>query len=242
MVVLILVCSMLLTACGGEFPEVSDDELNEVSEYAARLLLKYDANHRSRLVSMEEVEARNLRDQKRREAAQARAEALDNAGMDPVDDTQVIDNTQNVVGGGADVVTYHSMQEYWELPAGVQVVYNGYDVVEDLANDFFSIEASEGKRLILLHFRLENQSEEEQFIDILGQNTVFKATFNGDYKRTALTTMLMEDLATYKGSVVAGNGVDTMLVFEVDEVQAAQISSISLNLKNDSKTYTIQLL
>ena len=235
--------SMIFSGCGGDFPQLTEEEMDEVGGYAARLLLKYDANHRSRLVSMEEVEAREERDRKRREAALARTEeAKQQQGMDPVDSTQSVDRAQNVVGGNSSVVSYNSMQEYFDLPDGVRVVYSNCEVTDTIDSDFFSVEAAEGKSLVVAHFRIENQSGEDQLIDILSQDASFKGNFNGSYNRTALTTMMPEDLTTYRGHILSGLGVNAVLVFEVDKNVAEDLQSLTLNLKNESKTYTIQLL
>lgn len=240
----LIITSLTFSACGGAFPEMTDTEIDEVGEYAARLLLKYDANHRSRLVSMEEVEAKEAKEKERREkkAAQeaARQEAEQNSGMDPVDETTVIDHSQSLTGDNA-VISVGSVEEFLELPQGLKIDYNGYEVTDDLASDFFTIEASEGKRLLLLHFQITNQMDVEQVVDILSKNAVFKITVNGNYTRSALTTMLMEDLSTYRETIAAGGGADTLLVFEVDQTEADFITALSLNLKNESKTYTIQL-
>ena len=58
-----LLCVMALgmTACGNEIPDLTEAESQRVGEYAAVTLLKYDANHRSRLVDPEIVIAKRER-------------------------------------------------------------------------------------------------------------------------------------------------------------------------------------
>ena len=43
------------------------------------------------------------------------------------------------------------------------------------------------------------------------------------------------------GTLAAGENVKAVLVVEIDAGVADAVSSISLNLKNDSKSHTIQL-
>lgn len=59
-----LLCVMALgmTACGNEIPDLTEAESQRVGEYAAVTLLKYDANHRSRLVDPEIVIAKLEKD------------------------------------------------------------------------------------------------------------------------------------------------------------------------------------
>ena len=66
-------------------------------------------------------------------------------------------------------------------------------------------------------------------------------TVNGTYTRRALETMLLNDMTTFADSIPADGSAEAVLVIEVGEDEAVNLSAISLNLKNDSKTYTIQL-
>ncbi len=230
-----------LSGCGGKFPNMTEAEENAVGEYAAHLLLKYDANHRSRLVDMAEVEAWEEKEQKRLEAQKEKEMSQEPAGMDPVADTPIVDNSESeTVDTGVD--TADSLDEVWDLPEGVQIIYMGYDTGDSMASDFFSVDAVEGKKLLMLHFQISNQTASEQMVDLLSQNQDIKVTVNGTYTRNTLTTMLMEDLSTYRDNIPAGGNADTLLMIEVEQEMADEITTISLKLKNEAKTYTIQLM
>ena len=49
--------ALLLGGCGSEIAEMTDEQQAQVGEYAAFAMLRYDAEHRSRLVDYSEVEA-----------------------------------------------------------------------------------------------------------------------------------------------------------------------------------------
>lgn len=100
--------------------------------------------------------------------------------------------------------------------------------------------ATSGKRLLVLKFDLFNGSGQDQYIDLLSQDPVFKVTANGNYTRRALTTMLMNDLTSYMDTLAAGSNAEAVLVVEVESDTADSLSSLRLDLENDSKTYTIQ--
>ena len=53
--------------------------------------------------------------------------------------------------------------------------------------------------------------------------------------------MLMDDMATYVGTVPAGGSVDTVLVIEVDNGMAESISSVGLSVENGEKAYLSNL-
>jgi len=240
---LIMAVTLGMSACGNAIPDMSAAQMQAVGDYAAITLMQYDADHRSRLVDLElvaQVEAQ------RREQAEAEAQrqeqeaaAQEESGMRPTENTPVI---------GTDGVPESepiSMEEALNLPEGVTITYREMTVCDSYPEgneSFFSMTATAGNRFLVLKFDLYNGSGQDQYIDILSQGAVFKVTANGNFTRRALTTMLMDDLPNYQGNVAAGGSVETVIVVEVESSVADNISSLSLDLKNDSKTYAAQFL
>lgn len=227
--------SMGLTGCGENvIPDMTEEQVKSVGEYVAFTLMKYDANHRSRLVDLEELEEQAAIQPATPEPEPTKAPE----GMGATDNTPVIDS--------ASPVNSCTMEEVMGLPSGIAVSYVGQSVCEsypeDGGYDFFSLDASEGKKLLVLSFELTNHSEQEQEINLLTSGTVFRVTVNGEYTRRALTTMLINDMSTFVGTVPAGGSTEAVILIEMDAERAADISSVSFDLKNDVKTYTIQLL
>lgn len=235
-----LIASMvlLLTGCGSDFPDMTQEEAQLVGEYAANILLKYDAGNRSRLVSRETVAERDAR------LAQSEEVKIpeQTQTMDPVEDTPVIEIDQEANGD----VTTGSWEEFYGLPEGVVITYQGHDVQSSYspdgeASDYFALDASEGKMLLVLKFKIENQSQSEQSIDLLSRNNIIRTTVNGSNSYNILTTMLMNDMSTYVGIVPAGACADVVLLAEVDSEVSNSITSLIINLKDESKACTIQL-
>ena len=207
-------------------------------------MLKYDAGNRSRLVPMEEVEARDqkLLEKKQREEQNKKEEEVPEPtqeGMDPVEDTPVIEIGQETNGN-----TSGSMEEFYALPQGITITYNGSEICDSYPqeqSDFFALDATSGKRLLVLKFGLENQSQTNQSIDLLSKEVMIRVMVNGDYRRNILTTMLTDDMSTYTGEIPAGGTINVVLLAEVDNAVAENISSLSLNLKSEADSYTMQL-
>lgn len=235
-----LAMTLGMTACGNVIPDLSAAEMQAVGEYAAITLMKYDEDHQSRLVDLELVA--QVEEQRREQAEIQRQEEEEAAnqestGMRPTEDTPVI---------GVDGVPEGqplSMEEALNLPEGVTITYREVVVCDSYPEgeeNFFSMLATDGNRFLVLKFDLYNGSGQDQSIDILSQGAAFKVTANGNVTRRALTTMLLDDLTIYKGSVAAGSSTETVVVVEVQSSVADNLSSLSLNLNNDSKTYTAQ--
>lgn len=229
---------IFLAGCGSDFLDMTQEEERMVGEYAANLLLKYDANNRSRLVSRDIVaegyiEQEQTADNEIPDSTQT---------MDPVEDTPVVEIGQKQEGD----MDAGSLTGFYGLPEGVTITYQGNEVLDSYtqdgeANDYFALDASEGKKLLVLKFKIENRSESEQPIDLLSRNTIIRVTVNGNRKYNILTTMLVNDMSTYKGNLPAGEGTDVVLLAEVDEENSDNLSTLNLQLKNDTRSCTIQL-
>lgn len=242
---LTMMMALGMTACGDAIPDMTDDQRQSVGEYAAVTLMRYDANHRSRLVDMEVVIQDDIRRQERAEAEALRREmeqaaaaaAQEETGMRPTEDTPVVGS------GGVPEASPISMEEALNLPEGVSITYRDMEVCDsyaDVDGGFFSLSATEGNKLLVLKFELYNGSGQDQTIDVLSQGAAFKVTANGNCTRRALTTMLLSDLTNFKGTVAAGSGSEMVVVVEVEGSVADSVTSLGLNVKNDSKTYAVQ--
>ncbi len=233
-----LAMALGMTACGNAIPDMAAADMQAVSEYAAITLIQYDTGHRSRLVDLELVAQEEARRQAEAEAQRREEEAAqEGAGMRPAENTPVIG------ADGRPESEPISMEEALNLPEGVTVTYVDMAVCDSYPQGdetFFAMTAGDGNRFLVLKYELYNGSGQEQYIDILSQGAVFNVTANGSFTRRALTTMLMDDLTSYRGTVAAGGTVEGVLVVEAESSVADSVASLSLNLKNDSKTFTAQ--
>lgn len=232
---------LLLSGCGSSFPQLSDEEAKAVGEYAAITLLKYDANSRSRLVDLSQVE-----DEPETEGNQGIVTIPEEVVPEEpkVEESQTPEIQESVADVDTDMVA-ESIEEFLELPEGISVAFTGYELCQSYQEEgslYFTLEASSGKTLLVTKFVMQNSSPEAKQIDLLQRKDNYRITVNGTYSRTALTTMLSNDMTTYKGSLAVGALQEVVLVIEVDSEMAQDVQSISLNLKNESKIYTIQVL
>jgi len=228
----VMICS--LAGCGNQIPEMTDEQMQEVGEFAAITLMKYDANHRSRLVSLE------LLAREEPEPAPEPTAQPEDTGMKPTADTPVVNAAGSVESSS------ETMESVLGLPEGMTLTYREMEVCGSYPggaseSDFFSLTATSGNQLLILKFDLYNGTGQEQSLNLLAAAPIFKITVNGDYSRRALTTMLTNDLASYMGAVPAGASNEVILAIEVESSMANSITSLALNLKSESKTCAIQL-
>lgn len=230
---------LMLSGCGTSYPDLSSEEEVLVGEYAAKLLLKYDANNRSRLVVREELVWEE--DEEGKEDIQE-TETEENKEEGATEDTPIIEKDEHQV----DDNRVGSPAEFYGLSDGIVINCRGMEVCDSYpqsgeADAYFALDAAEGKRLVVLKFAVENRSQSDKEVDLLSKEATLQITVNGGYTRNVLPTMLQDDMSTYKGNIPAGETVNLVLLAEADIDVADSISTLMLNLKNDSKTCTIQV-
>ncbi len=131
-----------------------------------------------------------------------------------------------------------SIEEFCGLE-GVVISYTGYeakDVYPEAAGDdlVFAMNASEGCKLIILNFDVQNTGGQDLNLDMLSLGTKFKISLNGASPKYALTTMLENDLASYIGTIPAGGSENLVLICEMKEEEAGAIETLRLSMRNDS--------
>lgn len=235
-----LLCAMALgmTACGNEIPDLTEEESQRVGEYAAVTLLKYDANNRSRLVDPEIVIAKLEKDAAREARRQENAQT---------EEKPAESNTSEIEAPAAQEDIAASLEDFFGLAAGVTLTYKDYQVADSYpedgsADDYFALDASTGKKLLILNFELTNGTDQEENVDFLSTASRYIITVNDGTRGNALTTMLPNDMSTYVETMASGETQGLVLLLEVNEDMANGIQNISLRLKNASNEYTIQLL
>lgn len=239
MAMLLALAVLGLAGCAeNQIPDMTEEEIQAMGEFVAFTLMKYDAGHQSRLMDLPEVEELEVPDGS---APEGEPEE-DRAGkMDPVDDTPVVGETGEEEAPPA--VTY-TAEEVIGLPEGVTLSYKGYGCYDSYPaeSDAFAVTASAGKKLLVLEFSLTNTLAQEQEIDLLSSDVRYRIHVNADISKHSLPTMLLNDMSSYEGMLEPGAVAEVVLVVEVDDGTAEAISAVSLSLKNESKSYTMQLV
>lgn len=201
-------CLILFTGCGAALPPMTDAQQDAIAEYAAALVMRHTRNYSSRLVDL------SLYEEKEPE----KTEEPGTGGMDATADTPVIDNSDN---NNIDETVYQSIDALL-VPDGVVITYMGsrildsYPENEDDDDLFFALEASTGKKLLVLRFSLQNTTGEEKNLDIFSVAPRCTLKINDTVRTHVISTMLLDDLSTYIGSLAAGEEISLVLLAEID--------------------------
>lgn len=231
------VIGLSLAGCGNQIPELSREDLQKVGDYVAITVMKYNNGSRSRLVDL--PPETNSPGQK--EESGQPGESGESGGMRPTEDTPIVNPSGDIADGSL------SADGTLGLPDGVRLEYQEYEVCDSYTyreegEDIMSLNAAVGKKLLVLHFSIANDSGQDQDVDLQTGDRGYQVTVNGSYQRRALFSMMPDDMTSLHKAVSAGGSEKAILLIEVDENMAGEISSISLKIKNESKICTIQIL
>lgn len=238
---LTMTAALCMTACGSTIPDMTEEENAQVVEYAAGLLLKYDENHHGRLVEEAEIIVEENSEDAVEEQIQPQEEPVrEEEQEETMAETPVIDVSEE-----ENKISYNSIEEFYGI-SDVWMIYEGYEV-KDIYPDseteemFFAMTATEGRKLLVLEFDVVNVGTVDKNLDMLSVGAKFKVSVNGSAPRYALTTMLMNDLASYTGTIPVGASEKLVLVVELPEEDVQSIEKLSLVMKKGAEDATVML-
>lgn len=220
-----------LSGCGNTIPALSEEQEALVVEYASTAVLKHDANYQGKLMDLsalaneeetpeEETTQEPVEDTNIPEESAPVQEPQQEAGNAEQEEAQVQANAEQVLG-------LHD----------VSLTCSGYEVDEFYPKNgneiYFVMNATPGNNLLVMRFTLRNLLNEEQEIQIRPGAVRVKIDLNGGEKN-ALTTMLLNDLATYQGTLGPNEETELVVVGEYPVEDLQVIDSLSVKLKNES--------
>lgn len=235
---------MTLGGCGNAIPDLTEEQHRMVTEYAAQLLLKYDANYQSTILTEEqskEAEDALIRDaelealvREHQEMNQAAGENESGGREDPSEPAEPV---------------YTDVDSFLGLSDSVEIEYAGYLVCDSYpesteANDWQGVAraTSSNSKLVVFTFTVKNISGSDYALDMASLGAKFSFRINGNITKTSLTTLLTNDLMMYRGTIPAGESVEAVLLIEMPASDTENFTGIKMNMKlGDSRAETTLL-
>lgn len=220
-----------LSGCGNTIPALSEEQEALVVEYASTAVLKHDANYQGKLVDLS-----TLSNEEETPEEETTQEPVEEADI-PKEPEQMQEPQQDVLSAEQAEAEIQADAEQILGLQDVSLTYSGYEVDEFYPKNgneiYFVMNATPGNNLLVVKFTLRNLLNEEQDIQVQPGTVRVKIIMNGEEKN-ALTTMLLNDLAAYQGTLGPNEETELVVVGEypVEDLQA--IDSLSVKLKNES--------
>lgn len=220
-----------LSGCGNTIPALSEEQEALVVEYASTAVLKHDANYQGKLVDLS-----TLSNEEETPEEETTQEPVEEADI-PKEPEQMQEPQQDVFSAEQAEAEIQADAEQILGLQDVSLTYSGYEVDEFYPKNgneiYFVMNATPGNNLLVVKFTLRNLLNEEQNIQIQPGTVRVKIIMNGEEKN-ALTTMLLNDLATYQGTLGPNEETELVVVGEYPVEDLQVIDSLSVKLKNES--------
>lgn len=123
--------------------------------------------------------------------------------------------------------------------------YTYYEICNEYpngsSNSGFTVQPQKGKKLLVIHFKLENKSNEALACDLFDSGIRIKVNLNEQGFEKTMSTLLMNDITTYIEDVKAGESADVVTVMEVDAATEEEITSLNLLMECGANRSALQL-
>ncbi len=241
--------TVLLTGCADAMPELTREESDMIAEYAAGLLLKYSSTYNYRLTderaieemlqaialeqelleaSMQEQFTEEERTEPETETANPEAEG--ESEPQPEENVPIV--TEDL---DADLAQVLGLE-------GISMQYQSYGVYDSYpeSGKGFSVDADQGKTLLVVRFDIENMEGEEIYCNLFDYSLKIRFRVNGTSK-SALTTMLPNDIGSYMETIPAGETREIVAVAEIDSISMEDIDALEMQISDSFGSCTLRL-
>lgn len=234
--IVLLAGALILTGCGEEPYELQDNERAVIVNYAAHIVAKYNVRQPEgyRYVYLPaEQEAGGEEEQPQ----DIQTEETNEQEQQTDDRTQEDMPADNADAATEEVKPAVTLSEALGLK-GVQAVYTG----AELTDHYGTVVPNTGKKLMILHVTLQNQTGKARKCDMLSLLPVFQAKVNGMQEVTSELTILPENLSTWEEKIPAGGSADTIILFQVDEEEVASVEQLELKVTAGEMSSRVELM
>ena len=234
---LVLIAGMIFNMVGCvNAIDLDDKQQDMFVGYAVHSVLEYDKNYMVELNEVEEPSSEEVEQDTQGETTKE-------------DETSAVGG-ENETSSGTDkpVVETPSVTTTMTRALDVDnlsINYTGV-VVDDVyprtqGEPAFALKAFTGNKLVVLKFDVTNTSDSDVSLDMVSKSLTIKGIFNKSIKTIAQVTLLPEALNTFKATIPAGKTVQTVLVFEMTEKNANNLTSIVLDIMSSKGTNSVNI-
>ena len=229
--VCIAACSLCLGGCGDALHELTLEEESLIVHYAAYAVAKHNIQQKDGMsgVYIPETEQEESETTEIPEDTQTPEDTENPNGQDGTVDVPEVEDTTVVL---ADAIGHGS---------DLTITYSGGVVTKNyVEGSAYSIDATEGNTFFVMKFNLTNITESDVEVENVTKGLKFKMV-SGETSVNSEVTFLMTDFSTYYGTIPAGQSVEAVLLFEVPEETAEQITEPGLQILLDNVYKNVKL-
>lgn len=254
LLVLTVVMAINLSACDTGDTGLSESELNQVAEYAAKMVLKHTRNYKPTL--QEELEIKENPNVVKEDFSKADEDTnVDNNEKNnsntssSIENNADINNDKNSSGDNSSTSAINETDENSDTAATLNDVYksDGFEVVYGGAGEYsrypknegyFSLVAADNMKLYVVEFSIRNKTDKKKKFS-QNDGVTYNLTFDGSNYIKPSLTLLENDMQTIEVAIAGGKSSKGVIVFNVPK--AADRNKAKLKVSNGNKSYTLNV-
>jgi len=224
-------CSLLLSGCGTQLYEMTKEEEDLIVQSAAYYVAKHNIQQKDGVSAVVDPDTITLEEEN--------TEYVEENTESDTETEEVINPSEGDEQTGEDLAV--SLAEVIGHENDLSVTYAGSYVANNYVEGAaYSVDADEGKTFYVMQFTIINTTDGEVAVDNVSLNPMFKL-INDNVSVKSEVTFLTTDFSTYQGVIPAGESVKTILLFEVSESVAEEITAPTLQITIDNVTKIVKL-
>ncbi len=215
--------------------EIEEEKEDLLVEYAANAVLKNDKRFNNKALQSESTTPRQtttyvVETAKQEETTTVAKQNGSNSGSSASDNQETAKLTLN---------------QLFSLN-GIKVTYLGKSVTDsypkDDSNTMSGVTAADGKKLVVLRFKLKNTTDKAKTVNMLEKKLNYQLQLNGDEAQYArIPALLLDSLNTFHGEIKAGKSKELVLIYEFNKKSTKDISKMELTISGGANDGTIEL-
>lgn len=224
---ILLASTVVLGGCGTSLYELTDDEEDLIVSAAAQAVAKHNIFQSDGITDVE---------------PETEPQMQENTTEQDTQQVQEETNTNTNTGGTKTNTQTKEITLSDLLGKNLKVSYKGYSTASSYQEgDYFSVNATPGKTLIIMNINVKNTGKKNIKIDMLSKDVTFYGCFNGTDRIVEKKILSTKNLSTYQGKIKPGKSIKTVLAFEVSKKQADEISTQDLQVEMDGQMYQVTM-
>lgn len=224
---ILLASTVVLGGCGTSLYELTDDEEDLIVSAAAQAVAKHNIFQMDGITDVE---------------PETEPQMQENTTEQDTQQVQEETNTNTHTGGTKTDTQTKEIALSDLLGKNLKVSYKGYSTASSYQEgDYFSVNATSGKTLIIMNINVKNTGKKNIKIDMLSKDVTFYGCFNGTDRMVEKKILSTKNLSTYQGKIKPGKSIKTVLAFEVSKKQADEISTQDLQVEMDGQMYQVTM-
>lgn len=214
----ILVMSIALTGCAS-FPDLSEEESDMISQYLAGAVLNYSKGYKNSFVYDRTVLQPTLPPA---------------PTLTPTKAPNTKTPSSNSGSNSAPVIENVNLNEIYDI-SGINIQPVSVQMRKDIVTEFSSVSADPGKKLVIVSFKIKNNSSKAKNVNLVGKNVRYSLTMDGKSYGQAMLTIVEGDMLGFNEKIAAGSSKKGVLLFQADssaKMKKVEIEAVSGNKRS----------